>query len=345
MVEFIQDACKAIPDTSYSLKCASSIVLKELDNFLTDIYDIKELIQKDVREPLQRFEEGFSATSTQFHKQGNALMDELANIRKSVDKSRSAYFKSAKDLESAQGLSIADIGEKSRKVRGKNMTVLEKKSKMDEALNEYKKSLDTANKEIEDKLNKCKNLTDLIFQLDESRVEIIKNTLTKYINYTEQIAKEFTIRSELMKATIRDIKSNSDIDITLIKDNQRINPLFTYLQYEEYQYKNPLLRDKSLNEYTKIQIAFNKAIVALTSNVQWTIEEKTTLIEYLNRSEGKEVFSKVLINICEPLYIPLASSFNDLGELIVYLLNVMTMETENESILHIVLRASTKFTH
>jgi len=344
MVWYIQDVCKAIPDASYSLKYASDIIQKELGNFLIDIVDIKELIQKDVREPLQRFEEGFSATSGQFHKQGNGLMDELANIRKSVDRTKSAYFKSAKDLESAQGVlkSITDLDKESRKIRGKNITVLEKKSRMDEALEEYQKSLHNANKEIELKLSDCKNLADSIFQLDESRIEIIKYTLTKFINYTEQITRAFTKRSELMKASIKHINSNNDINKSLNKDSQSINPLFSYLEYEEYKYKNPLLKDKPLNDYTKIQIAFNKAMISITSKVQWTTEEKTTLIEYLHRSEGKEVLSKVLNNIREPFYIPFTTSFNDLGDLVVYLLNVMVMEQENESILNVILRASTR---
>lgn len=353
IVGFVQEACKSIPESSYSLKCAVIIVQKELENFLADISDIKELVQKDIREPLQRFEEDFSASSSLFSKQGNVLFDELAGVRKNAEKARSAYFKSAKDLENAQAVlkSIAELDENSHKIKGKNMSVLEKKSRMDEFREEYKKSLDTANKELEEKIKSCEKLADSMYMLDANRIEMTKNTLSKFINYMEQVTKSFTSRSELMKDAIRDIKSDADISLFMNNGGDlTVNPLFTYIQYEEYQYKNPSLRaieagrkepEVQMNDYTKIQIAFNRAMTELSGNSPWSGEEKATLIEYLHRVEGREVFTKLLANAREPLLIPLASSFKDLGDLINYLLNTLMMdESHSNTVLHIVLEAS-----
>eukprot|EP01022_Parablepharisma_sp_SALTPOND_P008125 TRINITY_DN135244_c1_g1_i1.p1 TRINITY_DN135244_c1_g1~~TRINITY_DN135244_c1_g1_i1.p1 ORF type:complete len:959 (-),score=137.76 TRINITY_DN135244_c1_g1_i1:45-2921(-) len=349
---------KALPETSYSLKTAASAIANEINEFVTEVTDVKDQIQQDVVEPLQVFKKHFDTNLSAIGKQATALLTELSEARKHAEKAKKVYLGNAEKLEKAQGalkslVGAMNEGSPVQALKDKTTNIIEKKGKMEDSEEEYKKSVANVNKMLDKKMKDYEYLAETMLQLDESRVGLIKSLFEKQVKYMEQIAKKFLNKAVSMQNMIECINAKSDIELfTSENENSALNPLFIPLECEQYEYKDPSVRiiegvpvkDKETEESKAMELLrldFEQAMITLTDGKPLSVEQKTTLIEHLHKIEGREVFAELLSNITQPLSIVSVESLKSMGEIVNYLLNTYFMDrVYDDEILLIVINAS-----
>jgi len=354
---------KNLPETSYSFKTASEAIGKELELFSSEILNSKSQIEQDIIEPLEVFKEHFEKNCSKLSKQGINIISELSESRKQAEKEHKNYLSSAEKLEKTQ-LALQNVVDSiknenspthySSALKEKTQNVIEKKTKHDQDQEKYKNSVSESNKTLELKMKEYDTLGETLLQLDESRVGLMKSLLTKHVKYMEQIAQSFISKITNMKNIIECINAQSDTELFVSEnENLALNPLFIPLEYEPYAYKNPEIEAvgpvpaklKGPPEESKgndvIRLAFEEAIICITDAKALTIEQRTMLIEYLHKNEGREAFADILSNISRPMCINSIESFRNMSEIVNYLLNTYMMDSvPDDEILTIVINVS-----
>ncbi len=233
---------KQLPEGTSSLRTTAQVMTNELMEFEIDVRGCVKRMQQEVVEPFAEFREHFEDRASGVARQGAAVLDELEEARKRVDKLRRIYMRSAAKLEKAQTVlrSIVDEAKEGsgQTIKDRTNKVLKRQKKTAERKVEYQKAVADSNSLLERKLAQYEDLVDTMLQFDEGRINLLKSLLAKTVAHTEALAKTYATRATSLANVVECVNGQRDLELFVSEcDGSPLNELFIPLEFEQYEYK------------------------------------------------------------------------------------------------------------
>ena len=349
------------PGTDYTQTAALNMLKKGLDFEFNQLNSTLELLKKTLIDQLKKHKDEVKAREKDFYNQFIKVMNKYNDSKVALEKNKNKYHQSLKVAENAlrnsKSLKVKNIDNSS----DSRATIQKLEDKARELLNEAKKnydkyiaSLNDTNRNREESIDKQLNLIKLYQSLEEKDGELITNLLKEIYNKKqEQNKKSNEYLIEFGKAINSiDIPKDNLYLLTAYNSNEKPDEAIKFVQYEpNIDFENaPSPEEYKINHeiivamksvFPEIMPGFNTeeenqkqemrelSKKIFITNIPFTNEEKTKLMNYLTQKSSQNYFliylSKQRTN---GRFARTQKLLNDLAEILILILK--SAEKEND---------------
>ena len=349
------------PGTDYTQTAALNMLKKGLDFQFNEINSTLELLKKTLIEQLKKHKDEAKAREKDFYNQFIKVMNKYNDSKVALEKNKNKYHQSLKVAENAlrnsKSLKVKNIDNSS----DSRATIQKLEDKARELLNEAKKnydqyitSLNDTNRNREESIDKQLNLIKLYQSLEEKDGELITNLLKEIYNKKQdQNKKSNEYLIEFGKAINSiDIPKDNLYLLTAYNSNEKPDEAIKFVQYEpnidfenapnpeEYKINHEIIvalksvfpeimpgfNTEEENQKQEMRELSKKIFI---TNIPFTNEEKTKLMNYLTQKSSQNYFliylSKQRTN---GRFARTQKLLNDLAEILILILK--SAEKEND---------------
>ena len=324
-------------------------IAKEFADYKEQISNVNNTIDRDIIKSLKSFSERFQEKRENFEQKKKDIYEHIKDIKNNVEINKNEYFKHAEIYDNfIQKCKDATYIEDNEYKKG--LILNELNQEKDEAMLNYKESIKKGNMKIECEIKESEALSEIMLQYDETRIEMFKDILFKYIDFLKDLKKSFSTTLVSIKGIIEHIAPQSDVLVFLSTcKNTAPNPLFEKIPFEEYSYKSQINDHESFiltDKVESIENNFTKKInclmkTLLDDTVILPMEYKISIMKNMKDPEIRQKLCKGLSKIVEPLSVKSTEAFNNIGDIIDAMLTCYVKNNNhNEKNLSIVITAA-----
>ena len=277
--------------SSSTLEKSILALLSHIQTLSDSLSSLSRSMQIDIIEPLDLFNENYSSMLNELKKEGLKVSRDYKISYDRTLRERAEYYHFSSEAEKAARLGITENSKEKQETAER----IEQKwiSKSEDKLNQYIENMLKTNEILEDYEKIIPPVMMNIQQVEESRVQFLKNSLDKFLRYFRRFESGYQASFENLEKSVAEISPGEDIKVFV-----NCHVADKVLKKEEFMSYSDWKKSLNEDEYEIMDKEQNMAEVINAVLIQNALKMDSSVLNevygLVGYSEGRRIFVEQL---------------------------------------------------